>query len=110
MLLRASLMVAFAVALGGCGAKGFLKQLEGKAYDGAARAVSEYCEALAGNALADQERLEARREIRQRGTGGPADLSHPILDDQTAKGDGPVVRIYCEGENVPASVTEDLVR
>lgn len=91
--------------------KGFLKSIEGKAYDTAANSASKYCDNMTGP-IATQERLEARREIRQRGTNGPlpTDANIPGLDHQTAYGSGPVIRIWCKGEEVPSAVWTDFVR
>ena len=100
-----TLLVAVVLSTGCRG--DFLKQVESGAYDQAAKTVSVYCEHM-DSSLAQQERLEARREIRQRGLNGPAAVSVEGLDDQTAGGHGPVVRIYCHGETVPVRVWEDL--
>ena len=108
MLLVVALM---AVGLSGCGARDFLKQIESGAYDAAARGVSEYCE-RADRGVVAGERVEARREIRQRGKDGPAGPNYVVrgLDAKTAHGSGPVVRIWCVGEEVPEAVWQDLVR
>ncbi len=101
--------------LGGCAyfekAEGFLKQVENKSYDSAALGVSEYCE-RANSDIVLNERIQARRELRQRGTEGPAGPANPVdgLDKQTAQGEGPVVRIWCQGETVPAEVWNDLIK
>lgn len=103
-----------ALVLTGCGTTHeFFKDIEGKAYDNAAAAVSKYCEDADQRPLIIQRtRIEARREIRQRGTNGPFAPETNItgLDEQTALGDGPVVIVYCVGDTVPAAVWEDLVR
>ena len=96
----ASLLTAVAVSTG-CNGGDILKQMEGKAYDKAAKAVSQVLE---------RERLEARREIRQRGTEGPAPVVFKGLDEQTAGGKGPIIRIYCHGEPVPTEVWADLLK
>lgn len=93
---------------GGCSAD-FLKQVETGAYDAAARTVSEYCERMDSD-FATRERTEARREIRQRGTEGPGPVYVEGLDEKTGNGRGPVVRIWCHGETVPAQVWQDLIR
>lgn len=92
----------------GCSAD-FLKSVESGAYDKAAAAVSTYCQNM-DSALLEQQRVEARREIRQRGTEGPAPVFFEGLDDKTAGGKGPVVRIYCHGDTVPTAVWGDLIR
>lgn len=92
----------------GCSAD-FLKSIETGAYDKAADAVSLYCEQTDTDLLS-QQRIEARREIRQRGTEGPAPVFFEGLDDKTAGGKGPVVRIYCHGETVPTAVWGDLIK
>lgn len=98
-------------ALGGCNGGGFLKDIESRAYDSAALAASEYCERGTNPILAN-ERLEARREVRQRGTHGPLPPAEGVsgLDAHTAAGDGPVVRIWCQDERVPQEVWKDLVK
>ena len=81
--------------------KDFLKALEGKAYDVAAKSVSEYCDRLQNmeynvRKLADEERVQGRREIRQRGGSGP---------NGPDGNPGPVVVIWCaKDEPVPADV------
>ncbi len=103
--------------LAGCASTHELvKDFEGKAYDRLAQAFSEYCEAKTGEGtigmIARQEALEGRREVRQRGTGGPQGPTEKpeYLDDKTAYGAGPVVRIWCDGGQVPPEVWEDFVR
>ena len=60
--------------------------------------------------LVTEERIEARREIRQRGENGPAPVDLPFLDEQTSRGEGPVIRIWCEGETVPIEIWQDFVK
>lgn len=103
----AILLAGLAVATG-CTAD-FLKNVESGAYDKAAAAVSNYCERTDSDVI-NETRIEARREIRQRGTEGPAPIFYEGLDDQTAGGKGPVVRIWCHGENVPVEVWKDLIK
>ncbi len=107
------IIIVTAILLTGCSGKthDFLKAIEGKAYDQAAKMASKYCERT-DNRILRQERLEARREIRQRGFAGPEGplVKPPKLDDKTAYGDGPVVRIWCEDEDVPSQVWDDFVR
>ena len=116
-MIRPSTFLATAFLLSGCSTTHQLvKDVEGRAYDSLARAFSEYCERRSNfgvlRAVVDRERLEARREIRQRGTGGPVgpDSSLEGLDEKTAHGSGPIIRIYCAGESVPADVWADFIR
>lgn len=94
----------------------FVKDVEGKAYDRVAGAISKYCGGKTKDGtigrLAMQEALELRREIRQRGSTGPVGPTEKpeLLDDKTAHGPGPVVRIYCDGERVPVDMWEDFIR
>ena len=84
------------------------KAVESKSYDVLARSFSEYCERAD---ILPRTRIEARREIRQRGASGPHGPVIPEeLDPKTAYGQGPVVRIWCEGEAVPDEVWPGLVR
>ena len=110
-------IVLMAILLVGCASTHDLtKDAEGKAYDSLAKAFSKYCEGknqdgvLGG--VARQEALEARREIRQRGIGGPHGPMDKIqdLDDKTAYASGPVIRVWCGGEKVPVDVWRDFVR
>ena len=118
---KTALVIPAALALSGCFATfdqvgDAVKAAEGRAYDAVAEAAEQYCEAKTADgivgSIAEQEALELRREIRQRGGNGPAGPNVPPagLDDKTAYGSGPVARIYCEGEEVPAEVWEDFVR
>lgn len=111
--MRALLVALLGLSIVGCSAsRDFLKQIDNKSYDGAAFGASEYCKrAQSGSIRA--VRKTARREIRQRGRfGPPAPLAIPDteIDVKTAVGDGPVVRIWCEGEEVPVEVWKDLVK
>ena len=111
-LLWAQLAITMA-ALQGCSAlHDMSKGVEGRVYDEVAEATTSYCKWAAGKAFFDQERLEARREIRQRGSDGPQPPAAPIpgLDAQTAQGQGPVVRVYCSSDPVPDAVWLDLVK
>lgn len=105
------MLLAAVATVAGCSVKthDFLKQIEGKAYDSAAKSLSQYCNNLTGP-IAAEERKQAAREMRQRGDHGPNGPGAIItgLDDQTANGRGPVVRIWCEGETVPFGVWESL--
>ena len=115
--MKTLILAVLTLGLYGCGTThDLVKDFEGKAYDRLAQAFSEYCEAktyegLAGK-IARQEALEARREIRQRGVGGPHGPADKVLylDDKTAYGFGPVVRIYCGDERVPTELWGDFVR
>ena len=115
--MRTLLSVMAVAALTGCGTTHELvKDVEGKAYDSLAAAFSKLCEGKARDGLigdvARQEALEARREIRQRGIGGPHGPADIItrLDNKTAYGNGPVVRVWCGGEKVPEQVWQDFIR
>ena len=98
-------------SLGG-GRLDFLEALEEGAYDTAAEQLSSYCKkvtAVDSPTLAE-ERIEVRREIRQRGDNGPGSVDVPFLDEQTSRGEGPVIRIWCEGETVPEEIWKDYVK
>ena len=108
-LLMLSSVVGVILATSGCaGAKDFFKALESKAYDSAAEGVSKYCRRInqASNsspqarALVDRERVEARREIRQRGKNGPLGIGDGH--------EGPFVIVWCEGDPVPAGILDYL--
>jgi len=93
----------------------FSKDLERGAYDNIAEILSEYCDKVYDKSLWIQRtRIEARREIRQssvghRGPSPPAKLI-PGLDKKTLNGKGPVLRIWCQGEEVPDFIWEEMVR
>ena len=115
--MKTATLILTAFFLAGCaGTHDLIKDAEGKAYDRLAGAFSKYCEGKTEEgvlgALARQEALEARREIRQRGIGGPHGPMDkvPDLDDKTAYGTGPVIRVYCGGEKVPEAVWQDFIR
>ena len=118
--LTIAILAAGVCGLGGCEhlqkAKEFTKTVEGHGYDKAAVAGSSYCKGAKfdffgfSDKLITQERLELRREIRQRGENGPDLPQVDGLDEKTQKGNGPVIRVYCEGETVPKEVAEDFVR
>lgn len=131
--MRAIPVVLLGLTLTGCNVeevKGFLKQIESGAYDAAAKGASEFCDKM-DNDLGRVERIQVRREIRQRGYGGPlvqeGSIESPVgfslpeavttpapgvyeLDVRTLYGSGPVVRIWCEGEEVPVAVWRDLAK
>lgn len=100
--MKVILVALIGALIGGCAsidkAQGFLKQIQSGAYDAAAKSVSEYCERVTSDS-AQLTRTIARREIRQRGSSGP------FGEDAYQ---GPVVRIWCEGEEVPVAVWTDL--
>ena len=106
-------ILLMSVFLMGCSGatRDFLKAIETGAYDTAAEAVGKYCKRATGPIIT-AERIEARREIRQRGGYGPNGPRTQVdgLDDKTAYGSGPVVVIYCSGEIVPYEVWNSLVR
>lgn len=111
MKMLTSLIIAVVVFLSGCSTLDkTLKRLESRAYDAAAESASQYCQRTE-NDLGRIERNQARREIRQRGHHGPNGPKRGNgLDGQTAYGRGPVVRVYCQGDTVPAEVFKDLER
>ena len=104
----------FVILLGGCAGSGLgdaLKLAEGKAYDAAAEAISLYCEQLAEadptfRPILWQEKRELRREVCQRGHHGPA---APPDNPGNCAG-GPVVVVWCEGTEVPATIWPLLER
>jgi hypothetical protein len=113
--------LAGALLLAGCASstqkpeKDFAKALERGAYDNVSEMVSGYCNTVWDKGLRIQRtRIEARREIRQssKGHGGPKPPEAPIpgLDAKTAEGKGPLLRIWCQGEQVPDVIWEDMVR
>jgi hypothetical protein len=106
--------------LAGC-ASDFLEDIEDQAFDRAAEKLSDYCARNADQGLSRQRnRIEVRREIRQRGTDGPPppDPVPEGLDEQTAQGAGPVLMIWCRGETngqgvpflVPDAVWRNMIR
>lgn len=107
------LAIIAAMALGGCTLlHDKSKEVEGRVYDSLADAASNYCKWASGISFLDQERLEARREVRQRGKHGPDGPTYTIvsLDEKTAHGRGPVIRVYCHEDDVPPTVWADFVR
>ena len=104
------------IAIGGCSS--FWKDIEGKAYDAVAEQVSDYCSAVTSTKplkqmLKLEERIETRREIRQRGTQGPGPAPEQTVEhigENTAYGDGPVFLIYCQYDEVPDEVWSDFIR
>lgn len=124
-MIRKSIIALVAVGvLSGCNMAGnvkkvhdFTKDVESKAYDSLAAAFTEYCAKQSGDiqfldSIVEQEALELRREIRQRGGEGPAGPQSdvPQLDVKTAFGKGPVVRVYCSDDEVPHEVWNDFIR
>lgn len=98
-----------AILISGCSATGFLKSIETKAFDASAVSASRYCEEL-NSEVSHIQRQEARRHVRAEGSYGPEAPSDVAvkLDDDMANGQGPVVRIWCEGEEVPDEVWDGL--
>jgi hypothetical protein len=101
------------------GVHDFSKSIERRNYDRAAQIVSDICAGVYNRGLWIQRtRIEARREIRQsvKGRYGPLppkDLPPALAEkigDNTLNGTGPIVRIYCEGDEVPLHVWEELAR
>lgn len=110
-------LIPMTLMVSGCGSThDFVKDVEGKAYDRVSGAISKYCGGKTKDGvigiIAMQEALELRREIRQRGSTGPLgpNVKPELLDDKTAYGPGPIIRIYCDGERVPASMWDDFIR
>ena len=112
----ASLLVAGCAAADvGEDAHDLIKAIERGAYDTAAEILSGYCEGVHDKGLwVQRTRIEARREIRQSNKGRfgplPPSTTIPGLDQKTAEGTGPVLRIWCQGEEVPDVIWEGLVR
>ena len=106
--------------LAGCVA-GVVKDIEHQTYDEAAEELSAFCARNAERGrFWQRSRIEMLREIRQRGSHGPAPPD-PIpegLDERTAKGAGPVVMVWCRGETngqeepfpVPPAVWQNMIR
>lgn len=118
--LRGAAALAVMLALVGCSGD-LLDDIEDRKYDAAAEKVSAYCAKAAGGDLwLQRTRIEARREIRQRGSNGPVGPLVVIdgLDLKTAHGSGPVLVVWCEGERtgdgfpypVPPAVWQGMVR
>ncbi len=102
---KSGLVLLAMLPLVGCGTLGggrdVLKEIESGAYDSAAEMVSGYCERMGeAGKFVQRTRIEARREIRQRGTHGPPQPAEgiPGLDDKTAAGPGPLLLVYCAGD------------
>ena len=100
----------------GC-AHDFWKDVEGRVYDSVAEQISDYCKITTDDplksVLREEERIEMRREVRQRGENGPGPApawTVPEIGENTAYGKGPVMRIWCEGEEVPDIIWQDYVR
>jgi hypothetical protein len=117
---RTAAIVAFGL-LAGCASDDVLDHIEDRSWDAAAAKVSDFCARQFGDELWWQRtRIEARREIRQRGTHGPAGPAYVpgLLDDKTAHGKGPVLMIWCADERtgdgaaypVPQAVWKGMVR
>lgn len=110
------LIVPLAALVTGCAS--FWKDIEGKAYDAVAEQVSDYCSSRTSTdplkqLLYLEERIETRREIRQRGTQGPGPAPEWTVEEigeHTTYGDGPVFLIYCQYDDVPESVWNDFIR
>lgn len=118
--MRATLAAASIIAIAGCA--DVFDNIEYQSWDAAAEKVSAFCAAQVGDDPLwwQRTRIEARREIRQRGTNGPAGPAYAPggLDDKTTHGEGPVLMIWCAGETdgqgrpyaVPQSVWKGMVR
>ena len=114
-------LVSISLLLTGCAANvketahDLSKELERGAYDSVAEMLSDYCDTVYDKGLWIQRtRIEARREIRQseKGRRGPKPPDHPIpgLDEKTSSGTGPILRIWCQGEEVPDIIWQEMVR
>lgn len=108
--MKALTVAALSMALTGCGAMDILDPAEDDMWDVIATIESQWCKDSIQ--WVERTRVEYRREVRQRGEGGPAGPVEPVegLDDKTAYGPGPVMVFYCEGDTVPREVWEGLVR
>jgi hypothetical protein len=116
---KVCLALVVLAGLTGC-AGDVLDDIEDQQWDAAAAKVSTYCETVGqGDLWVQRTRIEARREIRQRGRFGP--IGPGIiggLDDKTAFGPGPVLMIWCDGETdgqgnfypVPDEVWQRMIR
>ncbi len=106
------LVIPVLLAINGCASLSFLEALEQSAFDTAAAKLSTYCKKVTAvdSPLITEERIEVRREIRQRGDNGPGPVDLRFLDRRTSRGGGPAIRIWCEGETVPIEVWRDYVK
>ena len=117
MRLRLMIAACTATLLAGCGTTHeLIKDIEDKAYNSLAKAFSQYCDKVPNEGavgdIAKLERIELRREIRQRGHSGPKGPGYVVagLDDQTANGPGPVIYVACTGDPVPEDLWLWMVR
>jgi hypothetical protein len=117
---RALVITITALSLAGCTGDIF-DDIEDQRWDELATKVSDYCtRADRDNLWVQRTRIESRREIRQRGRGGPVgpDVPPEGLDEKTAYGAGPVLMVWCHGETngqgeaypVPDPVWDGMVR
>jgi hypothetical protein len=124
------LLFATQSALAGCTTNGYKevfenldKGYERAAYNELARIYSQYCATMAlKGPYVDRFRAEGAREIRQQGRYGPAPPSSAYSGWLSAEGDylaldtkarlasGPIVMIYCRGDDVPEDVWRYLDR
>jgi len=106
-------VIVVTTTLAGCAA---LKPYEQKGYQAIATGASTVCEGYkAGGLFVDQERVEARREIRQRGSNGPIFTEAQIqylmekgVDEKTARATGPIVVLGCAIDGGPGLTEEQL--
>ena len=98
-----AMILAAALTLTACAGdtEDLFDAIEHESWEAAAAKVSAHCQRMAGLELWGQRtRIEFRREVRQRGSHGPAAPIKPIegLDAKTQFGSGPVVFVICAGE------------
>ena len=110
--MKPHLVIPLLLGISGCASSDFFEDLEEGAYDTAAEKLSQYCKNVtaADSPIITEERIEARREIRQRGDNGPDPVDLDFLDEQTSRGKGPAIRIWCAGETVPTEIWRDYVK
>ena len=102
------------------------KAMEERAFDDLARVYSEYCQSVYDKGLLiDHLRVEMTREIRQSPYGSFGPLPPPSSvgtvagtnanpqrgpDANTRNGGGPLVLVYCRGDDVPPEIWKAVER
>ena len=102
------------------------KAMEERAFDDLARVYSEYCQSVYDKGLLiDHLRVEMTREIRQSPYGSFGPLPPPSSvgsiaganaspqrgpDANTRNGGGPLVLVYCRGDDVPPDIWKAVER
>lgn len=81
-----------------------VKAIESAAYDRAVDQADNVCKKMRSKSYRE-ETIQTLREIRQRGSNGPDPVSGVT---RTARGHGPVLVLWCEGEQVPIDVWQFL--